>query len=288
MDTVSVFWFRRDLRLEDNAGLWKALKSGQAVLPIFVFDRNILDKLEDRSDARVSFLHDRITALDQELQVLGSSLKVFYSTPMEAMEALSNAYDVRGVYINRDYDPYASARDTEVFKYWRNYPIDKWVFYDDNSTDDTVAVIKSLFGDHAVVFEGKREEFSESHNRSMMLEFSRGDKADFVLSIDADELLSTSWLENWDHIAESNCLYDVEYFWYNVVGSVKKTRQDPMYQTNYRTFLLPMRHTGKFDLLQYKYHTPRTPQIKLNKARCREAGVIHLQAINKRYYALKQ
>ena len=49
MDTVSVFWFRRDLRLEDNAGLWKALKSGHAVLPIFVFDRNILDKLEDRS-----------------------------------------------------------------------------------------------------------------------------------------------------------------------------------------------------------------------------------------------
>jgi deoxyribodipyrimidine photo-lyase len=53
METVSVFWFRRDLRLEDNAGLWKALKSGHAVLPIFIFDRNILDKLEDRSDARV-------------------------------------------------------------------------------------------------------------------------------------------------------------------------------------------------------------------------------------------
>jgi deoxyribodipyrimidine photo-lyase len=119
MDTVSVFWFRRDLRLEDNAGLWKALKSGQAVLPIFIFDRNILDKLEDRSDARVSFLHDRITALDQELQALGSSLKVFYGTPMEAMEVLSNAYDVRGVYINRDYDPYAGARDTEVFEYWK-------------------------------------------------------------------------------------------------------------------------------------------------------------------------
>ena len=119
MNTVSVFWFRRDLRLEDNAGLWKALKSGHAVLPIFVFDRNILDKLEDRSDARVSFLHDRITALDQELQALGSSLKVFYGTPMEAMEELSSAFDVRGVYLNRDYDPYASARDTEVFEYWK-------------------------------------------------------------------------------------------------------------------------------------------------------------------------
>ena len=119
MDAVSVFWFRRDLRLEDNAGLWKALKYGHAVLPIFVFDRNILDKLEDRSDARVSFLHDRITALDQELQSLGSSLKVFYGTPMEAMESLSSAYDVRGVYLNRDYDPYASARDTDVFEYWK-------------------------------------------------------------------------------------------------------------------------------------------------------------------------
>jgi len=176
----------------------------------------------------------------------------------------------------------------EVFKYWRNYPVDRWVFYDDNSTDDTVAVIKSLFGDHAVVFEGKREEFSESHNRSMMLEFSRRDKVDFVLSIDADELLSTSWVENWDHIIESNYLFDVEYYWFNVVGSTNKIRQDPMYVNNYRTFLLPLRHTETFDLTQYKYHTPRTPQVRLNKARCNEAGVIHLQAINKRYYALKQ
>ena len=176
----------------------------------------------------------------------------------------------------------------EVFKYWKNYPIDKWVFYDDNSSDDTVAVIKSLFGDSAVVFEGKREEFSESHNRSMMLEFSRGDNADFVLSIDADELLSTSWIENWSHILQTNCTYDVEYFWYNVVGDVTKTRQDPMYQNNYRAFLLPLKDTEKFDLTQFKYHTPRTPPVNLEKARCREAGVIHLQAINKRYYALKQ
>ena len=119
MDTVSIFWFRRDLRLEDNAGLWKALKSGYSVLPIFVFDRNILDRLEERGDARVSFLYDRITVLSHELQSLGSSLKVFYGTPMEAMRALSSSYDVRGVYLNRDYDPYASARDSEVFEFWK-------------------------------------------------------------------------------------------------------------------------------------------------------------------------
>lgn len=176
----------------------------------------------------------------------------------------------------------------EVYKQWKDYPVDKWVFYDDNSSDDTVQVIKALFGDKAIIFEGKREEFSESHNRSMMLEFSRGDNADFVLSIDADELLSASWLNNWDSILKQNCLFDIEYYWFNVVGSVKKIRQDPMYLYNYRTFLLPMQKTERFDMSQYKYHTPRTPFVNLNKARSNEVGVIHLQAINRRYYALKQ
>lgn len=175
-----------------------------------------------------------------------------------------------------------------VYKYWSMYPIDKWVFYDDNSSDDTVRVIKSLFKDKAVVFEGKRKQFNESHNRSYMLEFSRSSGADFVLAIDADELLSDSWVQNWDLILNTNCSYDIEYYWYNVVGSVRKIRQDPMYLNNYRTFLLPMKHTAKFDMNQYKYHTPRTPSVNLPKGRCNQAGVIHLQSINKRYYALKQ
>lgn len=176
----------------------------------------------------------------------------------------------------------------EVYKQWKDYPIDKWVFYDDNSSDNTVSTIKSLFGDKAIIFEGKRTEFSESHNRSMMLEFSRNDDADFVLSIDADELLSTSWLNNWDSLLQQNYLFDIEYYWFNVVGSVSKIRQDPMYLYNYRTFLLPLYKTERFDLSQYKYHTPRTPLVNLNKARSNEVGVIHLQAINRRYYALKQ
>lgn len=78
MKEVSIFWFRRDLRLEDNAGLWKALKSGHPVVPIFIFDRNILDKLEDKSDARVSFLYQRLTELEYQLTEMGSSLHVFY------------------------------------------------------------------------------------------------------------------------------------------------------------------------------------------------------------------
>lgn len=176
----------------------------------------------------------------------------------------------------------------KVYEYWQHYPIDKWVFYDDNSSDDTVSTIKSLFGDKAKVFEGKDSNFSESRNRSCMLEFSRNDNADFVLSIDADELLSTSWLDNWDQILEQNKHFDIEYFWFNVVGSIQKFRRDRMYLNNFRTFLLPLKNTERFDMSQYKYHTPRTPQVSLPKARCVDAGVIHLQAINVRYYALKQ
>ena len=174
-----------------------------------------------------------------------------------------------------------------VYEYWKDYPVDKWVFYDDNSTDETVAVIKSLFKDKAVIFEGKRKEFNESHNRSYMLEYSRSDGADFVLSIDADELLSTAWLLNWDTVLGKNLEYDTQYYWYNVVGDVNTIRQDPMYASNYRTFLLPLKYTAKFDMTQYKYHTPRTPPVSLQKAKC-DVGVIHLQSINKRYYALKQ
>lgn len=123
MKEVSIFWFRRDLRLEDNAGLWKALKSGHPVVPIFIFDRNILDKLEDKSDARVSFLHQRLTELQYQLKGVGSSLHVFYGTPEEAMNTLSQTYTVKGVFLNRDYEPYARERDEFVFNYWNEHEV---------------------------------------------------------------------------------------------------------------------------------------------------------------------
>ena len=104
-----------------------------------------------------------------------------------------------------------------VYQYWKDYPIDKWVFYDDNSTDSTVSVIKSLFGNRATVIEGKREKFSESHNRSQMLELSRDNGAEFVLAIDADELLSTSWLKNWETILKKNIEFEyVKNFAFNI------------------------------------------------------------------------
>jgi len=124
MQEVSVFWFRRDLRIDDNAGLWKALKSGQPVLPIFIFDRNILDKLEERSDARVSFIHQSITAINSQLKEYGSALHVFYSTPIEVMQDLIQKYEVKSVFLNRDYEPYAKERDQQVYDFWKARGVD--------------------------------------------------------------------------------------------------------------------------------------------------------------------
>ncbi|MFN5372496.1 MAG: deoxyribodipyrimidine photo-lyase, partial [Bacteroidia bacterium] len=81
-DAVNIFWFRRDLRLEDNAGLWHALQSDKPVLPVFIFDIDILNKLEDRDDARVSFIHGEIERLDTELKAVGSGLYCHYGKPV--------------------------------------------------------------------------------------------------------------------------------------------------------------------------------------------------------------
>ena len=115
-EPISIFWFRRDLRLHDNAGLYHALKSGVPVQPIFIFDTNILDNLEERNDARVMFLHDTILELQTELEKLGSTLQVFYGKPIEVFTELIKTENVQTVYTNKDYEPYALKRDAEIEK----------------------------------------------------------------------------------------------------------------------------------------------------------------------------
>ncbi len=114
---IAVFWLRRDLRLQDNAALWMALKSGFKVLPIFIFDREILDALSNKKDARVLFIHQEITRLKNELEKLGSSLWVFHGSPLKAYEELAQKFTIHQVYTNRDYEPYAQKRDREIFEF---------------------------------------------------------------------------------------------------------------------------------------------------------------------------
>lgn len=111
---INIFWFRRDLRIHDNAGLYHALKSGIKILPIFIFDLNILNKLEDKDDARVSFIHQSLTKINTELQKWGSTLKVFYGTPEAVFSQLIANNSIEAVFANHDYEPYAKERDKSV------------------------------------------------------------------------------------------------------------------------------------------------------------------------------
>lgn len=113
-ETINIFWFRRDLRLDDNAGLYRALKSNNAVLSVFIFDYNILKRLDDEHDARISFIHQTIQKIHAELKALGSTIKVYYGKPVEVWKEIISAYKVEKVFTNSDYGPYARQRDPDV------------------------------------------------------------------------------------------------------------------------------------------------------------------------------
>lgn len=115
-NTINIFWFRRDLRLDDNAGLYSALKSGKPVLCVFIFDPAILDKLEDKNDARVTFIYDTIETLKKELEEYGSSLLVLYDEVDKAWNKIIKAHSIDTVYTNHDYEPYAKKRDEAAEK----------------------------------------------------------------------------------------------------------------------------------------------------------------------------
>lgn len=116
-DKLNVFWFRRDLRLEDNAGLYHALSAGKSVLPVFIFDTDILSKLEDRSDRRVNFIYLALEEINLELRQFGSSLLTLSGNPLDAWRTLLSKYDISDVFVNCDYEPYAIKRDNEIKDY---------------------------------------------------------------------------------------------------------------------------------------------------------------------------
>ena len=112
-DKINIFWFRRDLRLNDNNGLFNALKSGKKVQPIFIFDKEILDKLP-KDDARVSFIHQEIENINQQLENLESTIDVYYGKPIDIFKSLSKKDEIDIVFTNHDYEPYSIKRDLEI------------------------------------------------------------------------------------------------------------------------------------------------------------------------------
>ena len=111
----SLFWHRRDLRIEDNCGLYKALKNGKQVVPVFIFDENILSKL-DKHDARISFIYEEIQRVKNQYQNYGSDLLVYFGNPVSLIPEIAKGFDCNAVYSNRDYEPYALERDKKIFE----------------------------------------------------------------------------------------------------------------------------------------------------------------------------
>ncbi len=116
---ISVFWFRRDLRLEDNVGLYHALASDFPVLPIFIFETDILDKLESKHDRRVDYIHQALLAINKQLKTLGATLNTYHGNPLEVFKKLEEEYDIQAVFCNRDYEPQAIKRDADIFYYFQ-------------------------------------------------------------------------------------------------------------------------------------------------------------------------
>lgn len=114
MEKVILFWFRRDLRLEDNVAFTTALQQGIPVLSIFIFDKNILDKLP-KDDARVSFIFETLQQMRSTLRGnYNSSIGLYYDSPEVVFKKLCIQYDVQSVYANHDYEPYALQRDLDI------------------------------------------------------------------------------------------------------------------------------------------------------------------------------
>ncbi len=114
IETINIFWFRRDLRLDDNVGLYHALKAKHKVLPIFIFDKDIIETLP-KDDARVTFIHRSLSSINKTLnEKFKSNIVTFHNKPIDVFKTLVQNYTIDTVFTNHDYEPYAISRDKDV------------------------------------------------------------------------------------------------------------------------------------------------------------------------------
>jgi len=126
---ISIFWYRRDLRLEDNTGLFEALNENENVLPIFIFDDSILDELPE-DDARVNFIYESLSKINKQLNNHQASIQIFKGQIDDVWEKLVTTYDIQKVYLNKDYEPYAIKRDQKIKEFLNSKGIEMKTFKD--------------------------------------------------------------------------------------------------------------------------------------------------------------
>ncbi|WP_394972313.1 cryptochrome/photolyase family protein [uncultured Croceitalea sp.] len=175
---VSIFWFRRDLRLEDNVGLYHALKSGNPVLPLFIFDSEILDKLP-KDDTRVSFIHEQLQGLRKELvSNSDSSLAIFHGKPITIFKKLIEDYTIETVFTNHDYEPYAKKRDTVISEFLTGENISFKTFKDQVIFEKSEIVKND--GNPYVVYTPFKNKWKENFNPSVDLVEYQTDISNFI------------------------------------------------------------------------------------------------------------
>lgn len=140
MDQVSIVWLRRDLRLQDQAALHYALRGDIKVLPIFIFDPNIIEELP-KNDLRISYIYQALHQIHLQLREVGSGLLIFYKKPIEAFAEIISQYNVQAVYTNHDVEPYAINRDHMIQSFLQSHQI-AWHTFKDHVFFEKAEVVK--------------------------------------------------------------------------------------------------------------------------------------------------
>ncbi|MFY7810130.1 MAG: cryptochrome/photolyase family protein [Flavobacterium sp.] len=126
---MTIFWFRRDLRLEDNTALYHALKNNKDILPIFIFDNLIIEKLE-KNDARITFIYSQISLINEQLNSIGKKIAIFKGKPLDIFQELIKNHTIKNVYCNHDYEKYAIERDLSIQLFLKKNNIDFYTYKD--------------------------------------------------------------------------------------------------------------------------------------------------------------
>ncbi len=167
---VNLFWMRRDLRLEDNTGLYHLLRARKNVLPLYIFNPDIIERTEFRPVQRVNFIYKSLQEIKTQLEKMGSSLLVVYGKPLEVFKNLLSEYQICSVYCNRDYDPDSISLDLYVERFLKNNRIDFFSFKD-HILFEKDELIKDD-GKPYTVFTSYKKKFMEKYNNEMVRSFN--------------------------------------------------------------------------------------------------------------------
>ena len=163
---VNIFWMRRDLRLDDNTALYHVLKTRENVLPVYIYNPDILERLEVRPDFRVNFIYKTLAGIKESLEKLGSSLYIAHGRPQDVFKRMAEEYHICSVYANRDYEPYSVYRDIQVERFLKINKIE-YHSYKDHVLFEKDELVKED-GKPYTVFTPYKNKFLEKFNKEMV------------------------------------------------------------------------------------------------------------------------